>query len=70
MYLVTMAGAFAFDLFPNGQTPRVQHGPSARLPALPRQEVGLAARRLVWPGRIAALNAGQDAPLVHERSGS
>ena len=65
LYLSTTAGAFALDLSPDCQTPRVQ--PAGPLVDLPRQEVGLAARRPVWERLIAELNAGQHVPLVHER---
>ncbi|WP_092678763.1 hypothetical protein [Hymenobacter arizonensis] len=65
LYLSTTAGAFALDLFPDGQTPRVR--PAGPLEDLPRQEAGLAARRPVWARLIAELNAGQPVPLGHER---
>jgi hypothetical protein len=67
LYLSTTAGAFALDLFPDGQTPRVRHGPAGTLLDLPRQAAGLAARRPVWQRLLAELNAGRPVPLVHER---
>jgi hypothetical protein len=66
LYLSTTAGAFALDLFPDGQTPRVAVGQEAQLD-LPRQAAGLAGRRPVWARLIAELNAGRPVPLVHER---
>lgn len=65
LYLSTTAGAFALDLFPDCQTPRVR--PAGPLVDVPRQAAGLAARRPVWARLIAQRNAGQHVLLVHER---
>jgi hypothetical protein len=67
LYLSTTAGAFELDLFPDGQTPRVVYRPGGPLLDLPRQAVGLDARRPVWARLLAEFQAGQDVPLVHER---